>query len=113
MAAAKKKETVLFHEYLTNTRTGHSKFYEITVTKVPEGYETITKHGKLGTQGRTIPKGVRTAKYSALSEAEKLVNSKIGRGYDKSNSSTTYGGKKTKITTTEKQALDRFSDLEW
>jgi predicted DNA-binding WGR domain protein len=113
--ATKGKGKVVFEEYLTNTRATHSKFYEVKVIEhASNKFETTTRHGRMGSSGRVISKGTRAYKNSALAEAERLVTSKIGRGYEKSKNSNTYGGTKAKASTTvEKQALDRFADLDW
>lgn len=115
MAKAKSKGKVVYEEYLTNTRATHSKFYEVKVLEhAVNKFETTTRHGRMGNSGRIISKGTRNRKTTALAEAERLVTSKIGRGYEKSKNSANYGGNKAKASTTiEKQALDRFADLDW
>ena len=103
--------------YLTNTKDGHNKFYEVVVDLNTAGrYEVKARYGAIGRGGTWAKKGAyskREGYGGADQAATTLVDSKKDRGYVLTTKSTAPEplpkGKKPEPINT---ALNRFGSLE-
>lgn len=97
--------------YLENREAGHSKFYEVEIVANGATFNINTRHGKIGTKGRSLSPhvGLKTIN-SARNTAQSIAEGKVAKGY-KLVRNTHPSGKKTEHYTAPKPAAGRFGRL--
>lgn len=75
-------------DYSVNDNPPHHKFYEVQVRSEKNSFDIFTRHGRVGTQGRTLFIDSFSDLNTAMSHVNYIVNRKLQRGYHRTKKKT-------------------------